>query len=79
MSSVDLHLPDWLAREVRRLADEDRVSVDQFIATALAEKLSALKTAEYLQERGRKGDRARYLAAILKAPDVEPTPEDRIE
>ena len=78
-SAVSIQLPDWLAREVRRLAEEDEVSVDQFVATALAEKLSALKTADSLEARARKGDRARFLAALDKAPDVEPDASDRIE
>lgn len=78
MSNLNVQLPDWLAREVHRLAQEDEVSVDQVVATALAEKLSALKTAEYLKARGSKGDRDKFLAALRKAPDVEPEPHDRL-
>ena len=45
---------------------------------APAETMSALMTEEYLAERARRGDRARYEAALAEAPDVEPEAEDRV-
>jgi hypothetical protein len=79
MSMINIKLPDWLADRAKRLADEDKVSLDQFVVAALAEKVSTLKAAEYLEERGRRGDRQRFLAALKHAPDVEPDPSDRIQ
>jgi len=50
--------------------------MSQFIATALAEKLSALMTHEYL-ERGRRGDRQKFDRALAKVRDVEPASRAR--
>ena len=41
---------------MRELADKESISINQFIVLALAEKLSALATEEYLGERARRGD-----------------------
>ena len=36
---------------VRRLSKEERTSINQFVATAVAEKVSALETARFFQDR----------------------------
>jgi hypothetical protein len=46
-----LRLPRSLKRAVERQSKEDRTSINQFIATAAAERLSALQTAEFFANR----------------------------
>ena len=41
MSTLSLRLPDSLHEKVRELAAQDGISINQFIATAMAEKMSA--------------------------------------
>ena len=55
MSSISLRLPESLHEQVRELAEREGVSINSIIATALAEKLSALLTVEYLQARAARG------------------------
>ena len=52
MSTLSLRLPDSLHEMARQLAEEEKVSVNQLITLALAEKISALKTADYFRQRG---------------------------
>jgi hypothetical protein len=78
MSVLSLRLPDSLHRQVKELASRDGISINQFVATAVAEKMSALMTEEYLQERAARGSRARYDAALAQVPDVEPDERDRL-
>jgi hypothetical protein len=54
------------------MARKEGVSINQFAATAVAEKLAALMTADYLEERAKRGDRDKYDAALGKvsAEDV---------
>jgi len=61
------------------LAQQEGISVNQLVATALAEKMSALMTEEYLETRAKRGSREKFLAALAKVPDVEPEPYDRLE
>jgi hypothetical protein len=64
---------------VRELAEREGISINQFIATAVAEKLAALMTEEYLEGRAKHGSRAKYKTALAQVPDVEPEAYDRIE
>ena len=78
MSTLSLRLPDSLHRQVRELASEEGISINQFVATAVAEKMSALLTESYLQQRAARGNRAGYEEALSQVPDVEPEPNDRL-
>lgn len=78
MSTMSVRLPDSLHKRVRDLAKREGISINQFIASALAEKLSALLTSEYLEERARRGHRTRFERALGKVRDVEPAPSDRV-
>lgn len=78
MSTISLRLADSLHRRVRELAHGDHVSINQFIASALAEKLSALQAKEYLQERARRGSRRKFLRALARIPDAPTAPGDAL-
>jgi len=51
-----LRLPRSLKGAVERLSREDRTSINQFVATAVAEKVSALQTAKYFSDRKARAD-----------------------
>ena len=72
MSTIQVQIPDSLQKSLDDLAARDGISIDQFISTAIAEKLSALMTENYLIERSKKGSREKYQAILTKVPDVEP-------
>lgn len=78
MSTLSLRLPDSLHKRVKELAAQEGISLNQFIATAVAEKMAALVTEDYLQERARRGSRAKYDAALAQVPDAEPDEHDRL-
>ena len=78
MSAMSLRLPNSLHKAAKELAEREGISVNQLVATALAEKLSALMTVEYLEAHARRGSREKFLAAMAKVPDVEPSRWDRL-
>jgi hypothetical protein len=78
MSTISLRLPDSLHEQIRRLASEDGILINQFISTAAAEKLAALMTVDYLEERAKRGTREKFEAALQRLPDVEPADEDKL-
>jgi hypothetical protein len=51
-----LRLPRSLKEAVERLSREDRTSINQFVAMAVAEKVSALETAKYFADRKARAD-----------------------
>jgi len=56
VQTYPLRLPRSLKRAVERQSKEDRTSINQFVATAVAEKLSALQTAEFFADRKSRAD-----------------------
>lgn len=79
MTTVSIQLPDSLYKRAAELAEKENLSLEQFISSALAEKLSAWMTQEYLEQRAARGGREKFLKAIEKAPDIEPEDQDRLE
>ena len=78
MGTISLRLPDSLHKRVRERAEREQISINQFIATALAEKMSALLTGEYLRERAKRGSRRKFNRALAKVRDVKPDEADSI-
>jgi len=76
MSTISLRLPQSLHKQVRVLAKKDEISINQFIATALAEKMSALMTGDYLEQRTKRGNRQKFERAMAKVKNVEPDKRD---
>ena len=77
MAAVSLRLPDSIYEFAKELSSKDSVSLNQFIATAVAEKVSALNTEAYLNERASKGSKEKFLNALKKVPDEAPEDYDR--
>ena len=78
MSTISLRLPESLHKQVRKLAEKESVSINQLITVALAEKLSALMTEEYLDQRAKRGSRRKFQRAMAKVPRVKPEEYDRL-
>ena len=75
---VSLNLPASLKAAAERYARLDGVSLNQFIATALAEKIGAQGAAEFFAERARGGDAASAITFLGTAPDIAADDGDTI-
>jgi len=78
MSTLSLRLPDSLHNEVKLLAKHDGISINQFVTSAVAEKMSALLTEQYLLQRAKKGNKQSFLDAMSRVPDIEPDEKDQL-
>lgn len=72
MTALSLRLPQSLHQKVSELAEREGVSINQLISSAVAEKMSALMTEEYLKTRAARGSRRKFEAALANVPDVPP-------
>lgn len=72
MTTLSLRLPDSYHSMLKEITLKDKISINQFIVSAVAEKISALETQRYLEERGARGSRDKFLAVLAKVPDAEP-------
>jgi hypothetical protein len=74
-----LRLPESIRRAAEGLAREDGVSRNQFIATAVAKKVSALNAATYLRTRAARSDRARFDQVLDRLGSLPPRQDDEVE
>ncbi len=78
MITASLSLPESLHRQAIELAKREGISINQLVTTALAEKMSALLTGEYLEARTAQGDRRNFEQALGKVKNRPPQDEDQI-
>ncbi len=71
MANYALRLPESLFQYAKTIAQEEHVSMNQFFATAIAEKISALKTEAYFNERRAKADMTHFDAWLAASPDTD--------
>ena len=78
MSTLSVRLPDSLHKRIKKMAEGEGISMNQFITLAVTEKMSALMTVEYLKSRARRGNRERFEAVLENVPDVKPEVYDQL-
>jgi predicted transcriptional regulator len=78
MGALSLRLPESLHQKLGELAEREGISINQLITSAVAEKMSALMTEEYLSARAKRASRRKFEAVLAKVPDVEPEEFDRL-
>jgi hypothetical protein len=77
-SAYALRLPASIKAEAEKLAAEEGTSLNQFVATAVAEKVSALRTASYFAERKVRADRAAFERIMTREAGEPPREGDEI-
>lgn len=70
MSALTVRLPNSVHQKVKELAERDDISVNQFIASAVAEKMASVMTLDYLKGEAAKGSRNDFDAFMGLVPDV---------
>jgi len=76
-ATYPLKLPHSIKRAAQRLAKEDGVSLNQWIAAAVAEKVGVVETAaEFFRKRAGQTTGAGLMKFLRRAPHVKPEPED---
>ncbi|MDH4481136.1 MAG: toxin-antitoxin system HicB family antitoxin [Rhodoferax sp.] len=78
MSAMSIRLSESLHCNARAYAEREGVSVNQLIATALAEKLAALGAEDFLQQRAARSNRQQFEAALAQVPADTPMTGDEL-
>ena len=71
MGVLSIRIPDSLHNELKKVSKLDHISINQFIASAITEKVTAMETENYIQERSKFGNKDKYLSILKKVPNVE--------
>lgn len=78
MANYALRVPESLFEYARLVAEEEKVSMNQFFVTAIAEKVSALKTETYFRERLARGEDVGFDTWLRASPDEPARPGDEL-
>jgi hypothetical protein len=78
MSTLSLRLPESIHRKLAEVAEREGISINQMINSAVAEKLAALMTEEYLAARAARGTERKFKAVLAKVRDIPPDPGDEL-
>ena len=79
MTALTIRLPNSVHESIKVLARQDGISVNQFIASAAAEKMASFQTLAYLRREAALGKHADFEAFLQAVPDVAPAVEDQIK
>ncbi len=78
LTTYPLRLPHSLKAAVARLAKEEGTSINQFVVTAVAEKIAALETAVFFADRRHRADRAAFRKLMHRKGGEPPRPGDEL-
>lgn len=78
MSTLSIRIPEHLHKHVKSLAANEKISINQFVTLALAEKISAITTEEFIEERAKRASREKFLRAMEQVPDDAPDDYDKL-
>jgi hypothetical protein len=78
MTTISTKIPDSLFRQAKTIADDEEMTLDQFIALALASQISSWNTGKSFAERAKKGDWKKVRDILAKAPDIEADDFDKL-
>jgi hypothetical protein len=78
MSALSLRLPESIHRHIREIAKKEGVSINQFISSAVSEKISALMTEDYLDKRAKRGKKKDFRKILARVPIRTPILGDEL-
>ena len=78
MKRLQIRLPDTIHERVSKLSKQDKVSMNQFMVTAISNEIIRQETHAFFKERSSFFNEADFLQALDEVPDVTPDKRDRI-
>ena len=78
MSNYPLRLPETLMDDARGMAKAQGVSVNQFLATVIAERVGELKALSHVRARIARADPTKARAVLALVPDRDPQTGDEL-
>ena len=77
MGNLSLRMPDSYHTAVKEIATQDNISINQFIVSAVAEKIASFETQKYLEQRADNASVGKFKYVLSKVPGVEPADFDK--
>ena len=78
MSTLSLRLPNSIHRHIKEIALQEGISINQFISSAVSEKISAISTENYLLQRANRANREDFKKILNNVPNRTPLAGDEL-
>lgn len=78
MTTINTQIPETLLRKIYRITERERITLDQFVAMALASQVTSWETGETFDERAKRGNWEKARQVVANAPDTVPDEADRL-
>ena len=78
MTTISTKIPDTLVRQAKTIAEREDITLDQFIALALASQISSWNVGKTFEERAQNGNWEKAREVLAKAPETEPEDYDKL-
>ncbi|MGA1797017.1 MAG: toxin-antitoxin system HicB family antitoxin [bacterium] len=78
MSALSLRLPDSIHKHIKEISKKEGISINQFISSAVSEKISAIMTEDYLKNRAEGTEKSDFKKILDKVPKRKPIPGDEL-
>lgn len=78
MTNYSLSIPNELLEEIHQLAEENEMSLNQWLLSAITDKINATRTQRLLDHYARQGNEAHFQQILARVPDVPPLPDDEL-
>jgi uncharacterized protein (DUF1778 family) len=78
MSALSLRLPNSIHQHIREIAKNEGVSINQFVSSAVSEKISAIMTEDYLKSRAKRAKKSDLKKILDNVPKRKPILGDEL-
>ena len=78
MKTIEAQIPEPVLKQAQELAARENVPVEQIITLAVTQAVGIWSNESYIRLRGKRADRAKFLAALEEVPDAEGPAHDKL-
>jgi hypothetical protein len=79
VSTFPLRLPVSMKTALEKISERDGTSMNQFLVIAAAEKIAAMETERFFEERKTRADRKAFRRMLNRKGGEPPRPDDKID
>ena len=78
MNELKVKIPDSMYKKLKEFSKEEGITANQFINSAIAEKISVFFSEEYMKKRVNKASKEKYFNVLSKVKNTKPDDFDQI-
>ena len=78
MKTIQVKVPDYLAKLAAEMAEREQISLDQIVSLALSAQLAVWRIRDDIETRAKRANMEEFDRILAKVPNVPPMPGDEL-